>query len=273
MAYNFRSERISASTIRIFTPTGESVYLVEGTRKAMLLDAGLGLGNLAEFVQSLTQKPLDLLVTHGHMDHSGGAAAFGKAYLNPKEIPLAESHNNIESKKQYAAFWLKGAAPDDRDFTGGVPEWLPLRGGDSFNLGKVTLVCRELPGHTAGIMTVLNREERSILLGDACNVLTMLVDQSALPVEQYKAELLKFRAAYGDEFDRVLLSHGSGDAPKAVLDGVISLCDDILAGNTDDLPFPFIDGVYTLAKAVNFSDMTRVDDGIGNIVYDKGRVR
>lgn len=273
MEYDFRAEKKTSTTTRILTPTGEIVYLVEGSNKAMLIDSGLGLGKLKEFVHTLTTKPLKLLITHGHLDHVGGAFAFGKAYINPDEIPLAKSHNDLQKKKQYAAMLLGGNAPDDRDFEPcELPVFSQLSDGDTFDLGGVTLVTYKLPGHTAGIMTVLNKEERWLLLGDACNVMTLFIDPTSLPIEKYETALTDYKEKYGEKFDRVFLSHGVCEVPKAVIDGVIQVCDDVINGNTDDVPFPFIDGVYSLAKAVDFPAMVRKDGGIGNIVYDKARL-
>ena len=51
----------------------ESLYLVEGTDKAVLIDAGTKITDLDKIVASLTKKPVMLVVTHAHPDHTGSA--------------------------------------------------------------------------------------------------------------------------------------------------------------------------------------------------------
>ena len=70
--------------------------------------------------------------------------------------------------------------------------------------------------------------------------------------------------------DRILLSHGDGNAPLAILDGVIGVCDDILAGNVDNVPYVFMGEPAVIAKAMN--ETGRTDGGIGNIVYQTDRI-
>ena len=53
-----------------------NAFLVEGEEKAALIDTGCGIGHLAETVRELTDKPLVILITHGHFDHDGGIKQF-----------------------------------------------------------------------------------------------------------------------------------------------------------------------------------------------------
>ena len=42
----------------------------------MLIDTGYGYGNLKQVVKSITDKPLYIVNTHGHVDHTSGNAQF-----------------------------------------------------------------------------------------------------------------------------------------------------------------------------------------------------
>ena len=46
--------------------TGEYMYLIEGTDRAILIDTGMGLGNIKEYVDGLTKLPYDV-VLHGYV--------------------------------------------------------------------------------------------------------------------------------------------------------------------------------------------------------------
>ncbi len=68
----------------------ESLYLVEGTDRAVLIDAGTRIADLDKIVASLTDKPVTLVATHVHPDHTGAAGCFRELYINPAdtvEIP------------------------------------------------------------------------------------------------------------------------------------------------------------------------------------------
>lgn len=56
-----------------------------------------------------------------------------------------------------------------------------------------------------------------------------------------------------------------------LIDGVIRVCEDIMAGRTDDVPFGFKDSKGFLAKAEIERDL-RVDGGVGNVIYNKERI-
>ena len=49
----------------------DSMYLVEGKEKALLIDTGLGGGNVRKMAESLTSLPVELAVTHGYRLRSG----------------------------------------------------------------------------------------------------------------------------------------------------------------------------------------------------------
>ena len=42
-----------------------------GKRKALLIDGLSGVGSLKAFVQELTDLPVEVVITHGHVDHWG----------------------------------------------------------------------------------------------------------------------------------------------------------------------------------------------------------
>ena len=64
---------------------------------------------------------------------------------------------------------------------------------------------------------------------------------------------------------------------KALVDSVIAVCDDILAGKSDEAPFqvpPFAAGRTAFAaKAIRLDGPPqRLDGGLGNIVYNPDRI-
>lgn len=269
----FRSEKISEHVTRIHGLVDELMYLVEGDRKAALIDTGSGVGSLKTYVQGLTAKPYVILLTHGHVDHAMGAPEFDvPAYMNPEDDGVCAEHGSMEVRKGSLAMAEDFAAVEEADY---IPvrtgPYLPLREGDTFDLGGITLKAFSCPGHTPGSMVILLCEERTLLLGDACNPFTFLFDHNSCGVASYRSALLELKRKTDGSYDRVYLSHAGGDGPKEMLDGVLEVCDDILAGRTDDIPFEFMGETALIAKAMT-PEMKRKDGGIGNIVYRKEKI-
>ena len=51
----------------------ETIYIIEGTERAILLDAGTKIEGLDKIVSGITSKPVMLIATHVHPDHTGSA--------------------------------------------------------------------------------------------------------------------------------------------------------------------------------------------------------
>ena len=61
----------------------ESLYLLEGDNRAILIDAGTKIPGLKKIVESITDKPVTLVATHVHPDHTGSAInEFPELYIN-----------------------------------------------------------------------------------------------------------------------------------------------------------------------------------------------
>ena len=61
---------------------GVSLSLVEGEDSALLFDAGYGLEDVAGYVRTLTEKPVELILSHGHHDHMLGARWFDHSLMD-----------------------------------------------------------------------------------------------------------------------------------------------------------------------------------------------
>jgi len=275
----FRTEKLTPEITRITDVSGTHCYLVEGSRKAALIDTGCGLGDLGSLVCSLTALPVLCLLTHGHVDHAMGSGCFAQVWLHPADTELYRQHCLPQMRMGY----VKGSA-----MSGGDPALIaqvteadlqpvhapevfqPLQVGDRFDLGGLTVEILPGRGHTQGSVTMLIPELRTLVLGDACNNFTFLFDAFSSSVTDYRAMLLELRQQTAGRFDRVLLCHGPGfPAPLDMIDSVISVCDDLLAGRSDKIPFRGVGGEPALiAKTMDFRRFCRADGGSGNIVYN-----
>ena len=269
----FEHEKISPSTTRIRAPGLELMYLVEGEKKAALIDTGSGIGHLRAFVETLTDKPVIVLLTHGHVDHAMGAGEFDTVYMSRVDDYIYVEHADEASRREgfFLCTQLDRMEEDDFIPAKEMDDILDMAEGDSFDLGGVHIDVYACPGHTLGSLVMLIREERALLLGDACNYLTFMHEPYSTTIAEYARSLRRLKPLVEGKYDRVYLSHGPGDGDVRLIDGVIAVCEDIMHGKTDDVPFGFKDSTGFLAKAEIDRDV-RADGGIGNVIYNKERV-
>lgn len=271
----YTAERINERLTLIRSLTGELLYLVKGGQRAALIDTGVGVGHLKALVDRLTDKPLIVLLTHGHVDHAPGAAEFETVYLNRRDNAIYRRMCAMEERKGYlrAGLGPRFSELTDSDFVPPAPDkqFLPLEDGDSFDLGGVHIDVYALPGHTPGCMVPFIRELRTLVLGDACNNSTFLFDGDACPLEVYQENLHRVRDLLAGKYDHVYLCHHEMETGTDIMDNVLSLISQVMAGRGDDVPFEFMGMHAFIARKCD--EQFRREDGVcGNFIYSKEKI-
>ena len=125
-----------------FTGEGNWTYLIPGDHP-VLIDAGVGqAAHLDAIAASLPAGPAEVIVTHAHSDHTGGAPV-------------------IQSRWPSARF-SKYPWPE-RD--GRMP-WRSLADGDTVMSGAGPLVVLHTPGHSPDHIALWHADSRSLFVGD-----------------------------------------------------------------------------------------------------------
>ena len=75
-----------------------SIFVLEGEEKALVIDTGIGIGNIREKIEELTDKPTILVMSHGHGDHTGGTGWWDEIYLNEKDIGVYNFPENMQMR-------------------------------------------------------------------------------------------------------------------------------------------------------------------------------
>lgn len=136
-----------------------SLLWCEETAQAVVVDPG---GDIPLIRQAIDQQGVTLsqiLLTHGHIDHVGGATTLAKA-LN---VPIVGPH--IGDK-----FWLDGLSMQSKTF--GFPHissFIPqrwLNDGDDIKFGNIALKVLHCPGHTPGHVVFFHPESALAIVGD-----------------------------------------------------------------------------------------------------------
>ena len=266
---SFRTEKISEHITRIYAFSSELMYLVEGSRRAALLDSGSGIGSLLPVIKELTEKPTTVLLTHGHVDHAMGASEFShvNVFINKEDSYIYHSHSTYEFRKAGLFLMEDGCLVTEDDFTPVVPidKYRNLNPGDTFDLGGIHVEMLSCPGHTKGSLVMRIPEERTILLGDACNSFTFLFENYSTSIETYRLSLLELQRETKGSFDTALASHGDGVLAPEIISENITLCERIMNGTADREPMEFRGnkGFIADAKALPHH---------GNIVYSDQQI-
>jgi len=135
-----------------------SILACERTNKAAVIDPGGDL-ELIENLLELQDLSLEvILVTHGHMDHAGGAAALAARTGARIEGPhQREAHLIDKLPEQGARFGLK------------AQRYVPYRwldDGDRVRFGDEELQVLHCPGHTRGHVAYFSAASRLAFVGD-----------------------------------------------------------------------------------------------------------
>ncbi|MEM6942660.1 MAG: MBL fold metallo-hydrolase [Pseudomonadota bacterium] len=165
-----------------------NIFLLRGAERDLLVDAGMGVASLRAFLAPLLDKPVTLLVTHGHVDHVGSAAEFPEEVLaHPLEAPIlaAPSEGWSLSYDDYAPEKREALAASGFDTQGHVIAGLPgasydpdawqiapvevtrlVTDGDIIDLGDRRFEVLHLPGHTPGCLALWEAERAMLIGGD-----------------------------------------------------------------------------------------------------------
>ena len=215
-------KKLAKNTYRIsewgaFGPV--KMYLLIGTNRALLIDSGYGKINLKKIVNSLTDKPVTLLLTHGHLDHANGSASFD-AYLHENDYDVYDWHSDPEFLKSYS----KGKMIPKAHLKPLLPCTVDLGGR------KVEVI--HTPGHTLGSVCILDKYSGMAFCGDTINPwdVWLGLDEST-SVTEYRKSLVRLLKSVEKNGITKLHSGHSGRAMKIQkLKDFIVLCDKIIGG-------------------------------------------
>jgi hydroxyacylglutathione hydrolase len=193
-------------------PSNDLMYLVVGKKHAMLVDTGMGIGDLAATVHGLTDLPVLVVNTHGHPDHAGGNSNFAHAWLHPADVPIMQRMCTDEFRRNDIKAFLGETHPDFQRFSSAlVPnkpyELLSLRQGQEFDLGGRQFEVVEVPGHTPGGIGLLCSKEKILFTGDSIVATPVwLYLKHSLPVSAYLQALERLAQREG-EFTTLFPGH------------------------------------------------------------------
>jgi len=191
------------------TMSNESLYLVEGNTRAVLIDAGTKIADLDKIVASITKKPVMLVATHAHPDHTGSSINYyPELYIAPGD-----------AGSQFMA-----------DYKGKVME---LKDGETIDLGGRSLEVVFTPGHTPGSTTFIDREAGYGFSGDSFGSGNLLLFGNFSTLLATCRKTSAIMEKYGIKFLYPGHYFGRNVETKQRVDDIASMSEDILAGRVE----------------------------------------
>ena len=143
------------------TPFQQNCTLLwcEATKKAAVVDPGGDLDRIRQGIAEAGVTVDKILLTHGHIDHAGGAAELkedlGVPLEGPHEADLFLLQRLAETGRGYGLVGARPVSPD---------RW--LQDGDQVTLGDIRLDVLHCPGHSPGSVVFSAPTQRFALVGD-----------------------------------------------------------------------------------------------------------
>ena len=170
----------------------ESIYLVEGSTKALLIDVGTKIPNLDKIVASLTDKEIILVATHVHPDHTGSAVnLFDEIWINDGDYPSVATQ-------------MKG-------FKGKISF---LQDGQVFDLGGREIEVIFTPGHTPGSTSFFDKAAGYGFSGDAFGSTNLLLSTNFSTLIATTTRVAEYMEKNGIRF--TYSGHYHGDNPETL---------------------------------------------------------
>ena len=105
-------------------------FLFVDEMKALLIDTGFEDDEILKAVRSITDLEVEVILTHGDPDHTGGLRYFKEAYLNKEDWCLVSEDFKLHDIKE----------------------------GDVFKVNNHCLKAVSMPGHTYGSMSFYDED-------------------------------------------------------------------------------------------------------------------
>lgn len=191
---NYEIIQIDSQTWRIEN-NGVRFFLLVGNEKGLLVDSGMTITNAREIAETLTDLPIELIITHADRDHIAGNDAFEYAYMHPSEyVNYVNHHLKCQPK--------------------------PIFDGDIIDLGNRQIRIIHLPGHTPGSIALLDISRRVLISGDPIQDGRIFMFGPMRNMSAYRHSLIHLKK-YISEFDEIYPSHGSFPISPSIIDSLI----------------------------------------------------
>ena len=153
-----------------------SVVGDEQTHEAMVIDPGDEIDKVLAILQQYNLTVKQIVITHAHIDHIGGAAKLKR--LTGAPVLLNSNDQMLLKMLDVQASWLGMRPPEDTAIDASVTT------GDKLQAGDVVADVLHTPGHTEGSICLYIASEKKLIAGDT--LFAGSIGRTDLPGGSYK---------------------------------------------------------------------------------------
>lgn len=220
-------------------------FLVIGEDLALLIDTGMGFASIRAVVEDQTDRPVLMVNSHGHLDHTGDNWRFERRWAHEGDLERIRAGVPNERMRHFLApDAFNRSLPDRLDPDSfsipGTEVERTISDGDEIHLGGRSLRVLHTPGHSAGSVSFWEEATGILIAGDAIYEGPMFAHHQGGSPADYRTTLQRLRQLvphlsvvypshnrYPLEPSFVVDSHGAmeeiwnGRKPDSVSDGLV----------------------------------------------------
>lgn len=237
--------------------------LVVGADRAILIDTGMGIGDIKTVVTDLTDRPIEVVNSHAHWDHIGANWRFSSIAIHAAEADrLPVGVDNAELAKAFGPESLFGPLPDGVDVSKlHIPPseaTIILHGGEKFDLGGRVLEVIYAPGHSPGGIVLLDPENGVLFSTDVAYPGPLYAFSDDVDLTAYRATMARL-AELASSVRVAYPSHNGASMSPAILPLMRDALNAVAAGRKPES----IDGGIGRHEYSHFSVLAPADLALG----------
>jgi glyoxylase-like metal-dependent hydrolase (beta-lactamase superfamily II) len=187
-------------------------YLLMGSKRALLFDTGLGIGDMRKIVTQLTSLPVTVLNSHTHFDHIGDNWQFPD--IIGLDTPFTHQNEAGATHEQLLDVVIPerfcgSPPPGFKAENHSIPAFKIshfVKDGDVIDLGDRQLEVMQTPGHTPDALCLLDRKNKLLFTGDTFYAGAIFLYVPETSVADYQRSVEKL-VKLVPQIDLVLPSH------------------------------------------------------------------
>lgn len=184
------------------------MFLAAGRSRALLVDTGFGTADPRPLIRSLTDLPLDVVLTHAHWDHAGGISYFSDLWISEKELPILQAAVGGDCSCRLRC----------------------VADGQIFDLGGRALRAIACPGHTPGSVVLLDESRNMLFSGDSVAEGPIYLFMPECSIRSFAAGLCRLKN-YTEKITRIYPSHRNMDLDVSCITELANCVNGIIDGS------------------------------------------
>ena len=152
-----------------------NIWLIKGRDADLLIDTGLGVSSLKLYLADVLDKPLKVVASHVHFDHSGSCHEFDQVYIHDNEhhalcsgdqqLMLSAPEIGFVPDSDFDCIPYQGFSASNYEVKA-CPQAQAIEHGDIIDLGNKAFEVVHLPGHSSGCIGLIDEKKQMFFSGD-----------------------------------------------------------------------------------------------------------